>query len=134
MQRDTILRWIDTISALIARILRGDRSASIELARHQLEDAKGMMLGPLLSLADHLEAAQLAELLNDPHRIYGYARILALESALVRAGGGAGDADRLIARALALAKAAIERTDPVPEEWVEWVAGAAAERPGPPIG
>ena len=131
-RHDTVLRWIETLSALIARILRGDRSASIVLARQQLEDAKGMVLGPLLSLAAHVEPAQLALLLNDPHRIYGYARILAFEAALARAGGAPAEADRLIDQGLALARVAIDRIDAVPEEWLEWTAGVAAERLGMP--
>ena len=131
-RHDTVLRWIETLSALIARILRGDRSASIELARHQLEDAKGMMLGPLQMLAAHLAPPQLAELLHDPHRIYGYARILALEAALARSSGATADADQLTDQAQALAQAAIDRTDPVPSEWNEWMAEATAERLGMP--
>ncbi len=124
-KHDTVLRWIDTLSALIARILRGDRSASLELARQQLEDAKSMTLGPLYTLASHLEPAQLAELLNDPHRIYGYARILAFEAALTRAGSPVA-ADHLTRQALALADAAIARITPVPPEWSEWTAECRA--------
>ena len=125
-KHDTVLRWIDTLSALIARILRGDRSASLELARQHLDDAKAMTLGPLHTLAPHLEPAQLAELLNDPHRIYGYARILAFEAALTRAAGSPATADQLTRQALALADAAIARITPVPPEWAEWTAECRA--------
>ncbi len=125
-KHDTILRWIDTLSALIARILRGDRSASLELARQHLEDAKSMTLGPLHTLAPHLETAQLAELLNDPHRIYGYARILAFEAALTRSAGSPATAAHLTRQALALAQAAIDRTNPAPAEWTEWLAESRA--------
>ncbi len=131
MQRDTVLRWIETLSALIARILRGDRTASIELAKQQLDDAKGMILGSLLTLADHLEPAQLAGLLSDPHRTYGYARLLAFEAALARVAGGADLADRLTDRATALARAACLQIEPVPSEWEEWILEAEGRAPNP---
>ncbi len=118
MQRDTVLRWIETLSALIARILRGDRTASLEIARQQIDEAKGMMLSSLQTLADHLEPAQLAALLVDPHRTYGYARLLAFEAALAGTGP---EAKRLTHRAVALAQAACGQIDPVPSEWDEWI-------------
>ncbi len=135
MQRDTVLRWIDTISALIARILRGDRTASIDLARHQLDEARRMLLGPVEALIPHLDPQRAADLLADPHRIYGYAQLLALESGLARIGDdGAWRAGA--ERAVALARLAAARLDPPAVDWLRWADAAEedlkAEDPGSP--
>lgn len=138
MQRDTVLRWIDTISALIARILRGDRTASIDLARQQLDEARAMLLGPVEALLPHLDPVRAADLLADPHRIYGYAQLLALESGLARASGAEWRPGAL--RAVALARLAAARIDPAPTAWLEWALAAEADlrasdpAPGPTPG
>ena len=125
MQRDTVLRWIDSLSALIARILRRDPGASVELARQQLDEARRMLLGPMESLVPHLDPARAADLLADPHRIYGYAQLLALESALVHAAGVDGWRP-IVERAVALSRLAAARLDPPAMEWLRWADQAEA--------
>jgi hypothetical protein len=132
MQRDTVLRWIDQIGPLIARLLRRDTTISVQLVREQLADARAMLLGPIEPLAAHLDPPQAAALLIDPFRIHGYSQLLALESAVERLDGRDDNAARLTARAIALAKEAIERDDPAPREWTEWVAAAERELPASP--
>ncbi|MGE0442044.1 MAG: hypothetical protein AB7L66_17975 [Gemmatimonadales bacterium] len=128
MQRDIVLRWLQTLSALVARLLRREPGVTLDLVRAQLDEAKAMLLGASLdALLERLEPDQAADLLNDPHRIYGYAQLLALESALDRADGRDTRAAEREARALVLARAALDRIDPRPEEWVEWL--AALEEP-----
>ena len=127
MQRDVVLRWIHQISALIARLLRRDPSLSIQIVRDQLADAKQMLLGTLEPLLERLDPDRTADLLTDPYRIYGYAQLIALESAIERAEGRADAADRLRDRAIALAREAVRRADPVPVEWEEWIASATDE-------
>lgn len=127
MQRDVVLRWIDTISALIARILRRDPTVTVDLAQGQLDEAKGMLLGPVLALVPHLTPSQVADLLADPFRIYGYAQLLALESAIAGARSQPVSARHLADRAIALAREAIARSDPTPAEWLTWVTTAEDE-------
>jgi len=127
MQRDVVLRWIDTISALIARILRHDPTVTIDLAQAQLDEAKGMLLGPVELLVPHLSPGQIADLLFDPFRIYGYAQLLALESAIAGARSDPAAARRLAARATSLAREALDRSDPKPAEWAAWIAAAEDE-------
>ncbi|MHB1329502.1 MAG: hypothetical protein ACYC2K_14995 [Gemmatimonadales bacterium] len=120
MQRDIVLRWISQIAALVARLLRGDKSLTMVVVRDELTQAVSTLLGPLDRLAPHLDATQLADLLIDPHRIHGYAELLALESALERAEGRTDAALRLAERARVLLGEAIHRSrEPVPE-WEAW--------------
>lgn len=126
MQRDIVLRWISQISALVARLLRGERGLTLIVVQEELDQAYGALLGPIHRIAPHLDPIQAAELLTDPYRIHGYAELLALESALVRATGHPDDATRLAHRARALLAEAIRRSrEPVPE-WETWA--AALER------
>lgn len=129
MQRDIVLRWIEQISAIIARLLRRDPTVSLELARQYLEEAEGQVLGPLGGLIPHLGAASAAELLGDPDRIWGYGQTLALRSALRQAEGARDQAAVLARRALAMGREACRRAEPPPDEWVSWVAQAERDLP-----
>lgn len=132
MQRDTVLRWIDQIGPLIARLLRRDPTVTVQLAREQLADAQEMLLGAIAPIVAHLDPARAAGLLVDPFRIYGYAQLLALESALEQLDNRPERAAQLATRAIALAKEAINRADPAPTEWEAWVSAAEGEMAGPP--
>lgn len=127
MQRDVVLRWLQQISAIIAKLLRGDPTITVQFARDQLQDAKQMLLGSLEPLLLHLDPPRVADFLVDPYRTYGYAQLLALESALERAEGRPERATALTGRALALAREAVRRADPVPSEWEAWIAAAEGE-------
>lgn len=124
MQRDIILRWIEQISAIIARLLRRDPTVSLDLARQYLEEAESQVLGPLRGLIPHLDPSSAAQLLGDPDRIWGYGQTLALRSALQQAEGTGDQAAILAGRALAMGREACRRADPPPDEWVAWVAQA----------
>jgi len=132
MQRDIVLRWLQQISALIARLLRGDPSLSVLMIRERLDDARAQLLGPLAQVVDKLDPESAAQLLSDPYRIYGYAQLLALESAVERASGRTTAAETAARRAVALGREAIARADPVPPEWLAWVDAAAQEVPRDP--
>lgn len=127
MHRDIVMRWIHTLSALIARLLRHEPGVTVELARIQLEDARSMLLGSLVALMPHLDPAQVGELLVDPYRIQGYAQLLALESAIEQVAGRPAEARVLALRAIALGHEALERIDDRPVEWEEWLAAAERE-------
>lgn len=127
VHRDIVLRWIAQLSAIIARLLRRDPTLSLDLARQYVEDAEAQLLGPLSSLIERLDVPSAAALLDDPYRLYAYARILALRSALSRVGGREADAGPLTQRSIALAREACRRIEPVPAEWTAWIASAAAD-------
>jgi hypothetical protein len=139
VHRDIVLRWISQISALIARLLRRDPSLSLDLVHHYLEDAEAQLLGPASNLIERLDPPSAAALLDDPHRLFGYAHVLALRSALHRAEGRPDDARACARRSVAFAREACRRIDPVPTEWTAWITAAEAEvgaeaPPGPPEG
>ena len=98
-QRDLVLRWIRQAARVIARLLRSDQVADLELARLELESAMETLLGNLARVIPALDAGSACALLHDAERILGYARLLALEAALLRATGDATAAARLDARA-----------------------------------
>ena len=47
MQRDLVLRWIEQISRVIARLLGRREEAALNLARDHLDEASAQLLGPL---------------------------------------------------------------------------------------
>jgi len=132
MQRDVVLRWIQQLSAIIARLLRRDPTVSLDLARQYLEDAEAQTLGPLAPLVDRLDAASAASLLDDANRLFGYSQILALRSALARAEGRATEAETLGARAIAIGQHAVDRADEPQPEWRSWLNQAAIDLRGSP--
>ena len=121
MQRDLVLRWLEQISALIAKLLRRDPTVDIILVEDRLDDAETQLLGPLKLLLERLEPESAAELLADPWRIHGLAELLAFRSTIARLKGNATEADDHLARARVLGREAVRRADPVPPEWARWL-------------
>lgn len=132
MQRDLVLRWLEQLRLVIARILRGERDAGTELVEIELDQAIEQLLGGSAALVDRLDAASAASLLTDPTRIFGYAEALALKSALVRARGSAEPAAILARRALDLGREAVRREPLPPKEWTDWIAAMERDVPSPP--
>ncbi len=131
MQRDLLLRWLEQISALIAKLLRRDPTVDAAFIEERLAEAEEQLLGPVRKLVDRLEPESAAELLSDPFRIYGYAQLLAFRSAIARLGGRVEEANDQAGRALVLSREAIRRADPVPTDWPAWVAALETEQSGP---
>jgi hypothetical protein len=121
MQRDLVLRWLEQIAALIARLLRRDPDADLPLVEQRLADAEEQLLGPVRLLVERLPPETAAELLADPFRIHGYAQLLAFRSAIARHGGNALLAGDLGRRAHALGREAVRRAEPVPSDWIRWL-------------
>ncbi len=133
MQRDLVLRWLEQIRALVARLLRGDPGAQIDMVDAQIDAAIGQLLGSNEALFERLEPESAAAILGDPTRIYGYAQLIALRSAVLGARGGSPAAvAALNTRALQLARVAIQKVDPVPPDWTEWAASIEDGLPPPP--
>src|SRR5258706_15505144 len=68
MQRDLVLRWLEQISALIAKLLRRDPTIDITFVEDRLADAETQLLGPLRLLLERLQPESAAELRTDPLR------------------------------------------------------------------
>ena len=131
-QRDTVLRWIEQLGKLVARLLHGGATGGFEAAREQIAAATAALLGPLALLAPRLGPASAAELLRDPHRIFGWAQLLDLDAAVLGAEGKAADAAALRERAVELAREAVHRADPPRPEWEAWIADRTATTDFPP--
>ncbi len=128
MQRDVVLRWIEEISRVIRRLLYGRGDADLTQATALIDDATARLLGPLATLIPKLEPGGAADLLHDADRIYAYAQLLALQSALEQARAVPEHAATR-GRALAFASEAVSRHPDPPPEWQQWLEDAAeAER------
>jgi hypothetical protein len=120
-QRDTVLRWIEQLGRLVARLLRGD-SGGLPAAREQIAAATATLLGPLALLAPRLDPETAADLLRDPFRIFGWAQLIDLEALVAEADADPAGAAALRARAVQLASEAVRRADPPRPEWAAWIA------------
>jgi len=130
-QRDIVLRWIEQLGLVVARLLRGPGEADLALAAEQVRAAITQILGPLHETIPRLDAASAAALLHDPDRIYGYARLLALQAAIEAAGKVPGFEERRD-RAAAMAREAVAAAASPPPEWTEWIAALAGTDAGQP--
>lgn len=121
MQRDLVLRWIEQLGRLVARLVGLGGKAELAAARDQVTEATLSLLGPLSLLVPRLESASAAELLADPDRIFGYAQLLDLDGAISEAMGERDAALESRRRALEYAREAIRRLDEPRQEWEQWV-------------
>ena len=128
-QRDVVLRWIEQLGLVVARLLHGPGAADLALAESQVRDALTRILGPLAETIPRLDVASSAGLLHDPERVYGYARLLGLLAAIEQADGRPGFAETR-QRAEAMAREAVRLSVSPPAEWVAWIEelGAAGAR------
>ena len=121
-QRDVVLRWIEQLGRLVARLLGRGSPGDLATAREQVDDAVVSLLGPLAQILPQLEADSAAELLGDPERIFAYAQLLDLDAAIRQAAGEPDAAEAGRARAVALAKAALLRAGGERAAWTGWIA------------
>jgi hypothetical protein len=122
-QRDVVLRWIEQIAKVVARLLNGPGQGDLDLAADQVEEAIVFHLGPLHSLMPRMDVRTAADLVHDADRLFGYAQLLALRAAVEQARGEPGFAETS-RRALAFAREAVARTADAPPAWKAWVAEA----------
>ena len=127
MQRDLVLRWIEQLGRLVARLVGLGGKAELGAARDQVAEATINLLGPLSMLVPRLETASAAELLADPDRIFGYAQLLDLDGAISEGMGEQDAAAESRRRALEFAREAVARLTEPRKEWEQWI----AERVGP---
>jgi hypothetical protein len=125
MQRDLVLRWIEQLGRLVARLVGLGGKAELAAARDQVSEATINLLGPLAMLVPRLETTSAAELLADPDRIFGYAQLLDLDGAISEALGEVDAAADSRRRAVEFARAAAARLTEPRQEWEQWIAGRA---------
>lgn len=99
---DYLMRQVQAVAAMIARIAGLRIEGSVDEARLVLEQAYGVLLAGRAGLVRRLDAATAASLLGSPERILCLARLLEEEGRLE------GDAT-LHARAIELTREALRR-------------------------
>lgn len=130
-QRDTVLRWIEQLGRLIARLLGTSAPGDLKLARREIEAAVDQLLGPIAQLVPRLQAASAADLLHDPERIFGLAQLLDLQATLEEAEGEPARAAASRERAMAFAEEACRRAAPPRDDWWRWLAERKESREEP---
>lgn len=128
-QRDAVLRWIEQIAKVVARLLLGPGPGDFDLAAAQVEAAIAQHVGSLALLLPQLDVRSGAGLLNEPERIFGYAQLLSLLGAVQHARGES-QALATHSRAVGFAREALARTLEAPAAWHEWLAEAERWQPG----
>lgn len=123
-QRDLVLRWIEQIARLVARLAHGSGTPTEEIieARAQITELVRGLLGGVAPLVPRMAVSSAAALLPDAERLWQYAQLLDLDAALLAALGEGDEAARQRARAVAFGAIAASRVPETPAEWREWLA------------
>lgn len=119
-QRDIVLRWIEQLARVIARLLKGGTAGDLELARAEIQRATAALLGPLAALVPQLDAPTAAEILADPDRVFAWAQLLDLDGIVAQAAGQTEVGASARARALLLADEACRRSRIERADWKQW--------------
>lgn len=110
-KRDYILRMIaqirQMVEAMMGKVQQNESAA--ELLAQARESLAGL-LGPMADVAQRLDSASAAQMVNDPDILATWATVVAAEADVHRAAGDAAAADALARRALELAREAHQRT------------------------
>jgi hypothetical protein len=110
-KRDYILRMIAQVRRLVEALMGKVRSGedAAELLAQARASVAGL-LGPMGDVAQRLDSATAAQMVNDPDILTAWAQVVAAEAEVRRAAGDAPGADALARRALELAEEAHQRT------------------------
>jgi len=106
-REDLLMRQIRAVGVMLARILGFRVAGAHEEAAGELERAYSELLGPGPALIRDVDSATAALLVRDPDKLALLAALTQEEARLLRAQGN--DAAHLEARALDLARAALDR-------------------------
>jgi hypothetical protein len=120
-QRDVVLRWIEQLARVIARLIKGGTAGDLDLARAEIQRATAELLGPLAALVPQLDAPTAAEILADPDRVFAWAQLLDLDGIIAEATGNAEAGVSARSRALLLAEEACRRSRIPRSDWKQWV-------------
>jgi hypothetical protein len=129
-QRDVMLRWIEELAKVVARLLLGPGAVDVELAESQVRAAISQHLGPMALLLPQLDVRSGAGLLHEADRIFGYAQLLGLLAAVQHAAASP-DASTTHARAVGFGREALARDPNAPAAWHEWVTDSERWPPAP---
>lgn len=110
-KRDYILRMIAQVRRLAEALVGKARSGqdAAELAA-QARESLNELLGPMGDVAQRLDSASAAQMVNDPDVLAAWAHVVAAEAEMHRAAGNAEAAATLDRRALELALEAHQRS------------------------
>ena len=100
VQKDYILRLIESIAAAVARVLRRKEAGDLVGARRELDMAIGELLGPSARLAPMMDSRTASQLVGDAQRVAAWAMLLREDAALLRLLSR--DADAVVAERRAL--------------------------------
>ncbi len=84
VQKDYILRLIESIAAAVARVLKRKETGDLVGARRELDMAVGELLGPSARLAPMMDSRTASQLVGDGRRIAAWATLLREDADLLR--------------------------------------------------
>lgn len=132
-RRDYILRMIAQVrrlaEALVGKVNRGEDAAELLAQARESIDA---LLGPMAGVAQRLDSASAAQMVNDPDVLAAWAQVTAAQADVHRAAGDAASADTLARRALELALEARGRSTSEIAELPPLIAHLQAQVDAPP--
>ncbi|MEP7346880.1 MAG: hypothetical protein ABI877_16525 [Gemmatimonadaceae bacterium] len=102
VQKDYILRLIESIAAAVARVLKRKEAGDLVGARRELDMAIGELLGPSARLAPMMDSRTASQLVGDPRRVAAWATLLREDADLLRLMSRDADAAATEQRALEL--------------------------------
>ena len=102
VQKDYILRLIESVAAAVARILRRKEAGDLVGARRELDMAIGELLGPSARLAPMMDSRTASQLVGDAQRVAAWAMLLREDADLLRLMSRDADAVAAERRALEL--------------------------------
>lgn len=108
---DWLLRLLQQMGAVIARMLGLKNGGQIQEALQTLDDAQGELLGPLAGVVTRVDPATAAHMLGEPRRIAAWARLLHERADLLRLTGDEAGAASAAGQARALAAEALARAE-----------------------
>jgi len=85
VQKDYILRLIETAGAALRRALRRKSDGDLDGARQEIAISTAELLGPAAELLNRVDAATAIDLLADPRRVVLWASLMSVDAAVLRA-------------------------------------------------
>ena len=110
-QQDYLLRMIQQLAAVVARLLGLRGGGKVDEALEVVRTAEGELLGPLAAAATAVDTATAAQIIGEPVRIAAWARLLRARAELLRDAGEHEAAEGVAARAAELAGEARARAE-----------------------
>ena len=110
-EKDFIMREIERIVAVIARILQLKQHDDLDGALEVIQHSYTELFGPLGEFLAQADVATVTQLITDPVQMAGLARLLRIEANVRESAGDSKAADVIKRRALELALEAYRRDD-----------------------